>query len=126
LWQCGLGLNSASSPHSEASHLTSLRPSYVRVGPQASDIEAPLEGKRKTVTALFADIKGSTELMEELDPDEAVPLIAPLLELPIGTKYQPLSTAPDQHRKRLLASGSPMQLHVKLLCYERGIRLPAT
>src|SRR5208282_1665252 len=30
-----------------------------------------LEGERKTVTALFADIKGSTELMEELDPGEA-------------------------------------------------------
>src|ERR1700730_12294391 len=39
-----------------------------------------------------------------LDPDEAVPLIAPLLELPIGTRYPPLSMAPDQQRKRLLAT----------------------
>jgi class 3 adenylate cyclase/tetratricopeptide (TPR) repeat protein len=39
-----------------------------------------------------------------LDPDEAVPLIAPLLELPVGTKYPPLSMAPDQQRKRLLAT----------------------
>ena len=30
-----------------------------------------LEGERKTVTALFADIKGSMELMEDLDPEEA-------------------------------------------------------
>jgi hypothetical protein len=30
-----------------------------------------IEGERKTVTALFADIKGSTELMAELDPEEA-------------------------------------------------------
>ena len=29
------------------------------------------EGERKTVTALFADLKGSTELMEDLDPEEA-------------------------------------------------------
>jgi hypothetical protein len=29
------------------------------------------EGERKTLTALFADIKGSTELMAELDPEEA-------------------------------------------------------
>ena len=28
-------------------------------------------GERKTVTALFADIKGSTELMEDLDPEQA-------------------------------------------------------
>jgi len=26
--------------------------------------------ERKTVTALFADIKGSMDLMEELDPEE--------------------------------------------------------
>jgi len=39
-----------------------------------------------------------------LDPDEAVPLIAPLLELPIGNRYPPLSMAPDQQRKRLLAT----------------------
>jgi hypothetical protein len=30
-----------------------------------------LEGERKTVTALFADIKGSTELEQDLDPEEA-------------------------------------------------------
>jgi Double zinc ribbon len=29
------------------------------------------DGERRTVTALFADIKGSMELMEELDPEEA-------------------------------------------------------
>jgi len=28
-------------------------------------------GERKTVTAMFADIKGSVELMEDLDPEEA-------------------------------------------------------
>src|SRR5262249_38507892 len=28
-----------------------------------------LEGERKTVTALFADIKGSTELQQDLDPE---------------------------------------------------------
>ena len=39
-----------------------------------------------------------------LDPDEAVPLIAPLLDLPIGTRYPPLLMAPDQQRKRLLAT----------------------
>src|SRR6516225_173746 len=30
-----------------------------------------IEGERKTVTALFADMKGSMELMEDLDPEEA-------------------------------------------------------
>src|SRR5262249_7487183 len=31
---------------------------------------AAVEGERKIVTALFADLKGSTELMENLDPEE--------------------------------------------------------
>jgi len=42
-----------------------------------------LEGERKTVTALFADIKGSTELMEDLDPEEARAIIDPVLKLMI-------------------------------------------
>ncbi|HEX3408940.1 MAG TPA: adenylate/guanylate cyclase domain-containing protein [Candidatus Binataceae bacterium] len=42
-----------------------------------------LDGERKTVTALFADIKGSTELMEDLDPEEAQALIDPALNLMI-------------------------------------------
>jgi class 3 adenylate cyclase len=37
---------------------------------ESSSPEA-LEGERKTVTALFADIKSSTELMRDLDPEEA-------------------------------------------------------
>jgi class 3 adenylate cyclase/tetratricopeptide (TPR) repeat protein len=43
-----------------------------------------LEGERKTVTALFADIKGSTELMEALDPEEARAIIDPAVKLMIA------------------------------------------
>jgi predicted ATPase/class 3 adenylate cyclase len=39
------------------------------------------DGERKTITALFADLKGSTELMRELDPEEARAIIDPLLQL---------------------------------------------
>src|SRR5262245_60888115 len=39
------------------------------------------EGERKTITALFADIKGSMELIEDLDPEEARALIDPALQL---------------------------------------------
>jgi class 3 adenylate cyclase len=39
------------------------------------------EGERKTVTALFADIKGSMELMEDLDPEEARAIVDPALRL---------------------------------------------
>jgi len=40
-----------------------------------------LEGERKTVTALFVDIKGSTEMMEDLDPEKARAVIDPALKL---------------------------------------------
>jgi len=49
--------------------------------PEATPL-APNE-ERKTVTALFADIKGSMELMEELDPEEARGLVDPALHLMI-------------------------------------------
>jgi class 3 adenylate cyclase len=52
----------------------------VRMGETTADAEA-IEGERKTVTALFADIKGSTELMRDLDPEEARAIVDPVLQL---------------------------------------------
>jgi class 3 adenylate cyclase len=40
-----------------------------------------VDGERKTVTALFAEIKGSMELIEDLDPEEARRLVDPALKL---------------------------------------------
>ena len=40
-----------------------------------------LEGERKQVTILFADMKGSMELMADRDPEDARKLLDPLLEL---------------------------------------------
>src|SRR5262249_60757438 len=42
-----------------------------------------IDGERKTVTALFADIKGSMELMEDLDPEEARAIVDPAIKLMI-------------------------------------------
>src|SRR6202158_4827459 len=49
---------------------------------------AALDGERETVTALFADIKGSTELMEDLDPEEARVIIDPALKLMIDAAHR--------------------------------------
>lgn len=38
-------------------------------------------GERKTITALFADLAGSTALIHDLDPEEAHRLIAPIVQL---------------------------------------------
>ena len=61
--------------------------SNIRVTPESSSADA-LEGERKTVTALFADIKGSTELMEDLDPEEARAIIDPALKLMIEAAHR--------------------------------------
>src|SRR5262245_35598901 len=39
-----------------------------------------LEGERKQVTVLFADLKGSMELLADRDPEEARALVDPVLE----------------------------------------------
>src|SRR5215475_13318985 len=39
-----------------------------------------LEGERKLVTVLFADLKGSMELLADRDPEEARQLLDPVLE----------------------------------------------
>jgi class 3 adenylate cyclase/tetratricopeptide (TPR) repeat protein len=45
-------------------------------------------GERKTVTALFADIKGSMDLMEGLDPEEARAIVDPALKLMIDAMHR--------------------------------------
>ena len=52
--------------------------SSVRIAPEQTDSEVA-DGERKTVTALFADIKGSTELEQDLDPEEARAIVDPAL-----------------------------------------------
>ena len=43
--------------------------------------KAALEGERKQVTVLFADLKGPMELLADRDPEEARRLLDPMLEL---------------------------------------------
>jgi class 3 adenylate cyclase len=59
----------------------------VRTAPEGQS-SAATEGERKTITALFADIKGSTELMQELDPEEARAIIDPALKLMIDAAHR--------------------------------------
>src|ERR1700722_11278088 len=59
----------------------------VRVVAEQAEASA-LDGERKTVTALFADIKGSTELMEDLDPEEARAIIDPALRIMIDAAHR--------------------------------------
>ena len=89
-----------------------------------------LEGERKTVTTLFADIKGSMDLMEDLDPEEARAIIDPALKLmmdavnhyggyvaqPTGDGIFALFGAPvayEDHPQRALFAALRMQEELK-------------
>jgi class 3 adenylate cyclase len=91
---CGAELTSTAKFCSECAHPTT-GPAHVRS--QASDppdvytprhlaeriltSKASLEGERKQITVLFADLKGSTELIASLDPEDARTLLDPVLTL---------------------------------------------
>jgi class 3 adenylate cyclase/predicted ATPase len=53
----------------------------IRAEQAAMEARGTVDGERKVITALFADIKGSTALIEGLDPEEARAIIDPALQL---------------------------------------------
>jgi class 3 adenylate cyclase/predicted ATPase len=53
----------------------------IRAEQAALEARGTSDGERKTITALFADLKGSTALIEGLDPEEARAIIDPALQL---------------------------------------------
>ena len=53
----------------------------IRAEQAAMEARGASDGERKTITALFADLKGSTALIEGLDPEEARAIIDPALQL---------------------------------------------
>ncbi|HKV55454.1 MAG TPA: adenylate/guanylate cyclase domain-containing protein [Candidatus Binataceae bacterium] len=74
--ECGSALGAPA-----AGSAKKLNDSQIRVSDTSASVN--LEGERKTVTALFADIKGSTELEQDLDPEEARAIVDPALRLMI-------------------------------------------
>jgi class 3 adenylate cyclase/tetratricopeptide (TPR) repeat protein len=73
---CGAALAPSSAATPQPSDYSQIRV----VDPSNSE---NTDGERKTLTALFADIKGSMDLMEDLDPEEARALVDPALKLMI-------------------------------------------
>ena len=79
---CGASLGTAAAaaaPSAASAPARPKRPITARAEPGDE-----IEGERKTVTALFADIKGSTELEQDLDPEEARAIVDPALKLMIA------------------------------------------
>jgi class 3 adenylate cyclase/tetratricopeptide (TPR) repeat protein len=79
--KCGQALSSvvgAAQPDNPAKSVSSYTPKHLAEKILTS--KAALEGERKQVTVLFADLKGSMELLADRDPEEARTLLDPVLE----------------------------------------------
>ena len=72
--ECATPLGVSSPPQSAATEKQSIRIAETSASEN-------LEGERKTVTALLADIKGSMELIEDLDPEKARAIVDPALKV---------------------------------------------
>jgi class 3 adenylate cyclase len=53
----------------------------IRAEQAAMETRGVTDGERETITALFTDLKGSTTLIEDLDPEEARAIIDPALQI---------------------------------------------
>jgi class 3 adenylate cyclase/predicted ATPase len=129
---CGAPL-AANAPASRAKTLAAtLTETEIRVVPEQADAPTLAEGERKAVTALFADIKGSIEVMEDLDPEDLRRVIDPALKLMMdavnryggyivqstGDGIFALFGAPiahEDHPQRALLAGLRMQQEIKKL-----------
>ena len=60
----------------------------IRAEQRALEARGATDGERKTITALFADLKGSTALIESLDPEEARAIIDPALQLMMDSVHR--------------------------------------
>ncbi|HWZ70370.1 MAG TPA: adenylate/guanylate cyclase domain-containing protein [Casimicrobiaceae bacterium] len=80
---CGTELPSTAKFCIECAHPVASSPANSAPGDLAGRIlsaTATVEEERKLVTVLFADLKGSTELFADRDPEEARALLDPVLE----------------------------------------------
>lgn len=95
-----------------------------------------LEGERKQVTVLFADIRGSTKLLEGLDPEEGQKLIDPILHIMmdavhryegtvnqiLGDGIMALFGAPLAHEDHALrACYAALAMHAELRCHRERL-----
>ena len=71
----------SSRTQSPASYTPQHLAERIRAEQAAMESRGSADGERKTITALFADLKGSTALIEGLDPEDARAIIDPALQL---------------------------------------------
>src|SRR3954454_10501527 len=78
--ECGQALVAAASPAAISTLPTPESYTPKHLAERILTSRAALEGERKQVTVLFADLKGSMELLADRDPEEARAILDPVLE----------------------------------------------
>ena len=93
--ECGTALTKSSNPQPPTPNPQPPPPNppphlaeRIRAEQAALEARGAVDGERKTITALFADIKGSMELIEDLDPEEARAIIDPALQLMMAAVHR--------------------------------------
>ena len=118
---CGAALAAAPTPPAAASRFASPE-AYTpkHLAERILTSKSALEGERKQVTVLFADLKGSMELLADRDPEEARKLLDPVLERMMEAVHRYEGTVNQVMGDGIMALfGAPVALedHAVRACY---------
>jgi class 3 adenylate cyclase/tetratricopeptide (TPR) repeat protein len=116
--ECGKSVNTPSGAAPALASPQSYTPRYLAEKILTS--RHVLEGERKQVTVLFADIKGSMELLADRDPEEARKILDPVLEHMMGAVHRYEGTVNQVMGDGIMALfGAPLahEDHAVRACY---------
>src|SRR5919109_5488687 len=116
-YECGSNLTGKPPPEK-----FSLSQSYIpkHLAEKILTSKAALEGECKQVTVLFADLKGSMELLADRDPEEARALLDPVLKRMMAAVHRYEGTVNQVMGDGIMALfGAPIALedHAVRACY---------
>src|SRR5437868_2121177 len=78
--QCGQAVDAAPAPNGEARFTSPADYTPKHIAEKILSSKATLAGERKHVTVLFADLKGSMELLADRDPEDSRRVLDAVLE----------------------------------------------
>jgi predicted ATPase/class 3 adenylate cyclase len=116
----GVPGSSTAAPVSPSSVRPPLAYTPAYLAEQILTSRSALEGERKQVTVLFADLKGSMELLADRDPEEARQLLDPVLEHLMAAVHRYEGTVNQVMGDGIMALfGAPMahEDHAVRACY---------
>src|SRR5262245_9235451 len=116
--ECGQPVGSAATAQARFTSPESYTPKHLVEKILIS--KSALEGERKQVTVLFADLKGSMELLADRDPEDARKVLDPVLEHMMEAVHRFEGTVNQVMGDRIMALfGAPLahEDHAVRACY---------